>query len=159
MESTAVCASSPESNPYRAELARALGAEAVLDPADPKIQEKLRDLTGGVGVDAAVDCSGVKDAQRILIGAARRKGEVAFVGEGGELPILVSDDMIRKGLTLRGSWHYPLHGTPKLMRIIRETAASLNKLITHVFPMADVGKAFELQLTGKCAKVVLHPWG
>jgi L-iditol 2-dehydrogenase len=148
-----------ESNPYRADLARALGAEALLDPADPKIQEKLRDLTGGIGVDAAVDCSGVKEAQRILVGAARRKGEVAFVGEGGELPILVSDDMIRKGLTLRGSWHYPLHGTPKLMRIIRETAASLDKLITHVFPMDDVGKAFELQLTGKCAKVVLHPWG
>jgi L-iditol 2-dehydrogenase len=147
-----------EGNAYRAALGRSLGAEAVLDPGDAKIQQRLRELTGGLGVDKAVDCTGVQEAQRILIEGTRRKGEVAFVGEGGELPIKVSDDMIRKGLTLRGSWHYPLHETAKIMRIVRETEVSLDKLITHRFPMDEAQKAFELQLTGKCGKVVLHPW-
>jgi len=44
------------------------------------------------------------------------------------------------------------------MRIVRETEVSLDKLITHRFPMDEAQKAFELQLTGKCGKVVLHPW-
>jgi hypothetical protein len=31
-------------------------------------------------------------------------------------------------------------------------------LITHRFPMSRVREAWELQLTGECGKVVLHPW-
>ncbi len=47
-----------ESHPYRAELARKLGAEVVLDPNDEDILDQIRDLTNGLGIDKAVDCSG-----------------------------------------------------------------------------------------------------
>ncbi len=148
-----------EPHPYRAALALRLGAEAVLDPADPRAGERLRELTGGRGVDKAVDCSGIPAAQRLAIDAVRRRGEVAFVGEGGELPVWVSRDLIRKGIALRGSWHYRLGDTPALMRVIRDTRESLDRLITHRFPLERVRDAWELQLAGDCAKVILEPWG
>ena len=47
------------SNPYRANLAKELGAEVVLDPNDENIFGAIMDLTGGVGVDKAIGCSGV----------------------------------------------------------------------------------------------------
>jgi L-iditol 2-dehydrogenase len=147
-----------EGHPYRAALAKALGAEAVIDPADSGAPAKIRDLTGGVGADKAVDCSGAAAAQRLMIDAARRRGHVAFVGEGGDLVIRVSDDTIRQGLTLHGVWHYNLGDSPKIMQIIRESSALLEKFITHTLPLANVRDAWELQLAGKCGKIVLHPW-
>ena len=148
-----------ESQPYRAALALKLGACAVVDPAGPDPLAAIRDLTGGPGVDKAVDCSGSPQAQRLMIDAVRRRGSAAFVGESWDpLTLKVSDDMIRKGLTLHGSWHYGLADTPRLMGIIRKEKARLGMLITHAFPFGDVQKAWDLQVTGNCGKVVLHPW-
>jgi len=80
------------------------------------------------------------------------------VGEGRELTINVSNDMIRKGLTLRGAWHWNLTDAPRMMKMIADVGELLDKQITHTFPMARVQEAFELQLRGECGKIILHPW-
>jgi len=147
-----------ESQPYRANLARELGAEATLDPNDESVLDQIMGLTDGLGVDKAVDCSGAPQAQRLMIDAARRKGQVAFVGEGADLTIKVSNDMIRKGLVMRGNWHYNLSEYPRILRTIRGSGDKLDKFITHTFPMSQVQEAWELQMTGNCGKVVLDPW-
>ena len=147
-----------ESHPYRAELAKKLGADVVLDPNDEDILDQIRDLTDGVGIDKALDCSGASAAHRLMVDAARRKGQVTFIGEGGEFPLAASRDMIRKGLVLRGNWHYNLGVYPKLMQMIQKSSEQIDTFITHTFPMHDVQKAWELQATGECGKVVLHPW-
>ncbi|MBT5873465.1 MAG: zinc-binding dehydrogenase [Candidatus Latescibacteria bacterium] len=146
-----------EIHPYRAQLARDLGAEAVIDPRDDDAAAQILDLTGGIGVDKAIDCSGAAPAQRLMIDAVRRKGQACFVGQSGDLTIGVSRDMIGKGLTLRGAWHYNRADTPKIMQIIRDSAALLECFITHTFPMKDVQTAWELQTTGECGKVILNP--
>jgi L-iditol 2-dehydrogenase len=148
-----------ESNPWRAQLALTLGAEVVVDPTNPDALAQLRDLTGGKGVDKAIDCSGVVAAHRLCIDAARRKGQVAFVGEcNDDTPLRISPDMIRKGLTLIGSWHYNMKETPTIMALIGKVGSQLDKFITHRFPLTQVQDAWELQLTGKSAKVLLKPW-
>jgi L-iditol 2-dehydrogenase len=144
--------------PYRADLAKQLGADVVINPDDTDAAGQIMDLTDGRGADKAIDCSGVPARMRLLINAVRRKGQIAFVGEAGDLTIKVSDDMIRKGLTLHGAWHYNLADTPRIMRIIADSADKLDKLITHTFSMSKVADAFGLQLAGQCGKVVLHPW-
>lgn len=147
-----------EPHPYRANLAKELGAEVVLDSNDEDLLQQIMGLTDGVGVDKAVDCSGASSAHRLMIDATRRKGQAAFVGEGGEFPLAASRDMIRKGLVLRGNWHYNLGDYPKLMKVIQESPEQLDRFITHTFPMSQVQKAWELQITGNCGKVVLDPW-
>ena len=144
--------------PYRRELALRLGAAAAIDGDDPTALRQIMDLTGGLGVDKAVDCSGAPAAQRLMIDAARRKGHAAFVGEAGDLAIGVSRDMIRKGLTLHGVWHYNLADTPAMMQMIAAAAGQLDKQVTHIFPMRDVTKVWDLQMTGQCGKCLLHPW-
>ena len=147
-----------ESHPYRAELAKKLGAEVVLNPMDEDILDQIRDLTNGAGIDKALDCSGASAAHRLMVDAARRKGQVTFIGEGGDFPLGASRDMIRKGLVLRGNWHYNLGVYPKLMKVIQSVSEQIDTFITHTFPMTEVQQAWELQATGECGKVVLHPW-
>jgi L-iditol 2-dehydrogenase len=146
-----------EPHPYRAALALELGAAAVVNPGDPDAALQIRKMTDGRGVDKSIDCSGAASAQRLLIDATRRRGQVAFIGEAGELSIHVSNDMIRKGLTLHGSWHWNLTDAPRLMQVIRASRDRIDRLITHRFPMSQVRDAWELQKTGNCGKVLLYP--
>jgi threonine dehydrogenase-like Zn-dependent dehydrogenase len=147
-----------ESIPWRMGRAAQLSAEAVLDPHDPGILAKIRQLTDGKGVDCALDCSGTVAAQRLCIDAARRRGKVAFVGEcSDDLAIKVSPDMIRKGLTLIGSWHYNLNDYGAIMKVVQQSPL-MDLLVSHVMPMDQVRDAFEIQMKGQAAKILLRPW-
>ena len=147
-----------EPKPWRVERAMEMGAETVFDPEDSDLVEQIKALTGGRGVDCAVDCSGTVGGERLCIDAVRRRGRVAFVGESGkELPIRVSPDTIRKGLTIAGSWLFNLADFPKVMKVIQESPL-MDLLVSHVMPMSQIQEGFELLATGECAKVVLRPW-
>lgn len=144
-----------EINPWRAALAKRLGAEAVIDPRDPKAVEHILSLTDGLGVSASVETSGTPDSKMFLINAARRKGRVAFVGWSGQID---ASAVIQKGLSVHGAWHYNIGKTHLLMEEIRRVSRELDMLITHTFPLSKVKNAWEQQLTGECGKIILHPW-
>jgi L-iditol 2-dehydrogenase len=147
-----------ESVPWRVQRAHDMGVEHVLDPRDEATLPRIMELTGGVGVDCALDCSGNTAAERLCLDAARRKGQVTFIGECNDpVSVWVSNDLIRKGLTVRGSWHYNLADFPRIMQIIQRSAL-IELLISHVFPMSRIQEALEVSATHDTAKVMLRPW-
>ncbi len=144
--------------PYRADYARRLGAETVLDPTDPQALQAVIELTGGLGVDKALDCSGNVRAERFCLDAVRRRGQVAFVGECNDpLEIKVSPDLLRKGIAVHGSWHYNLNLYPQVMQVIQRSPVAA-QLISHTFPMSRAQQALALSATHETAKIMLHPW-
>lgn len=144
-----------EGHPYRAELGRTLGVERVIDPADPDKLKIIQDLTGGRGVDKSVETSSAEEAAGFLVQAARPMGQVASVGWGGPM---LARDLVAKGLTVHGVWHWNhFRDGRAMMQTIRRSRALLDKFITHRFPMSQVRDAWELQMTGRCGKVVLDP--
>ena len=146
-----------ESVPYRVERAKQMGAECVLQPEDSEALKKIKDLTSGKGVDCALDCSGSVQAERFCIDATRRRGMVGFIGEcSQELGIRVSPDLIRKGLTIIGSWHYNLADFPLIMKVIQESPL-IDQLISHVIPMSKIQEAFEISASHECAKIIFKP--
>jgi L-iditol 2-dehydrogenase len=144
--------------PWRRNRAIQMGAEIVFDPGEPDLVGKIRELTEGKGVTCALDCSGKLQSQRLCIDATRRRGRVAFVGESNDdLPIRVSPDLIRKGLTVVGSWLYNMADYPKVMQVIQQSPL-IDLLVSHVMPMSQIQGGFELLARGECAKVVVEPW-
>lgn len=144
-----------ESHSYRAELAKKLGAEAVVDPRDENAAQKILELTGGLGVDRAVETSGTAASKPLLLSAMRRKGKCAFVGWNGQLDV---NTIIARGLTVYGAWHYNLADAPKVMQMISRVGPAIDMLITHRFGMTELQQAWELQRTGRCGKVLMYPW-
>jgi threonine dehydrogenase-like Zn-dependent dehydrogenase len=135
-----------------------LGADVILNPGNPNNLEAIKHLTHGKGVDKALDCSGVLAAQRFCLDAVRRKGHVTFVGESTqELPVTVSPDLIRKGISLSGAWHYNLSLFPLIMQVIQNSLV-VRHLISHTLPMSQVQQAFEISASRQCAKIILKPW-
>lgn len=147
-----------ESVPWRLERAKQMGVEHVIDPNDENALKKIKDLTNGVGVDCSLDCSGSVQAHRFCIDATRRRGKVAFIGEcSAETVIRVSPDLIRKGLTLIGSWHYNLNYFRFIMKIIQESPL-IALLISHIIPLSRIQEAMGISASHQSAKIILKPW-
>jgi L-iditol 2-dehydrogenase len=147
-----------EPMPWRRERAMQMGAEVVFGPDEPDLLQKIRAASRDGGVSCAVECSGRLSSQRLCIDAVQRRGRVAFVAEADDDFVLhVSADLLRKGLTIVGSWLYNMGDYPKVMQVIRQSPL-IDLLVSHVMPMSQIESGFELLARGESAKVVVKPW-
>lgn len=148
---------SVESVPYRMGKARELGADLVIDANASDIVAQILDFTEGRGANVALETSGANGGARTCLDGLKRHGSMAFIGENGDFPIHVSDDFIRKGITLIGQWHFNLNGIPKIMQVIQNSPLA-GKLITHRFPMTRINEALEISSRHECGKIMIDPW-
>lgn len=145
-------------SPYRAQLAKRLGCDVVLDPRRDRVVDAIRDLTSNRGVDFAIECSGQPEYQRLVIDCIGRLGKVAFLAEPGVLQVHTERDLVTKGVTLLGSLDINRRDGDRMLRMIEQIPEQLDTYITHRFPLADISDAFELQAARECGKIVLYPW-
>ena len=141
-----------ESNAERRALALQFGADVALDPADGNVEEQIKALTRGEGVDLALDSTGAAAARLSAVRSARTWGTVCFVGEGGEVTLDVSRDMLRKQLTLIGSWTFSAMGQAECARYVADNRIDLESLFTHRWKLDQAGEAYTLfdqQSSGK----------
>lgn len=67
-------------NPARRQLALSLGADYALDPTEEDFVRQVKDLTGGKGVSAAVEVTGVSSAMRQAVECAAWMGRISLLG-------------------------------------------------------------------------------
>ena len=145
-----------EKNPYRVALAKEIGVESVVYPSNAGSLDQILALTDGKGADKSVECSSAETAPGFLVEATRRRGQIASVGWGGNVR---ASDLVAKGLTFHGCWHWNHQRDGEtMMRTIRGAGALLDKQITHTFPFSNVQEAFETRSSNQCGKIILHPW-
>lgn len=141
-----------ENNAERLALAKQYGADALVDSSKVDAEKALKELTRGEGVDLALDCTGVAAARLAAVRSAKTWGTVCFVGEGGEVTLDVSRDMLRKQLTLIGSWTFSAMGMGECARFIADNRIPLEKIFTHRWKLDQVQEAyrvFDAQSSGK----------
>lgn len=138
----------------RREFAAALGADLVLDPSAITAAQAIREFSDGEGLSAAIDCSGNAAAQNMALDATGAMGKVAFVGEARETTIKPSDQLIRKQLTVFGSWYFPIAEYADILRAIETHRIDLERLATHTFKLSEAETAFRLFDERKTEKAV-----
>jgi threonine dehydrogenase-like Zn-dependent dehydrogenase len=117
--------------------------------------EEVKKLTGGFGVERAVDCSAHPAARATAIRATRKWGKIVFIGEGGKVEINPSADLIHDQKTLYGSWVTSTWLMEELVeRLIRWNLHPAD-IITHRFPLRRAEEAYALMASGKCGKVAV----
>lgn len=144
--------------PYRANLAKKLGCDYVLDASQANLNEKIAELTDDRGVDFALECSGQPHYQRLVLDTVGRLGSVCFLSEPGEIVINIDNILIQKGVTLLGSLDINRKGVDRLLKMIKAIPEQLNTFITHRFSLEEITKAFELQVSRECGKIIIYPW-
>ena len=143
----------------RLQLAQGLGlCDDVLRSGADNVQQ-VRDLTGGQGVERAVDCSANAEARATAIRATRKWGRIALVGEGGTLTVNPSPDMIHEQKTVYGSWVTSTWLMEELVERLVRWKLHPEEIVTHRFPLEQAGEAYALMASRKCGKVAVCPAG
>ncbi len=146
-----------EPNPYRAGLARALGADLVIDPADPGARTRLLDATGGLGPEAVLEMSGSGAALGGALRLARNGARVALMGlPSGPVQLELAEHVIMKGLMLHGVTGRRMFDTwYRTEAFMLRNPQLIDTVITHVLPARDYADGFRLMEEGTCGKIIL----
>lgn len=139
-------------------LARAtqFGATLAINPRIVEPADAILQLTHGRGADVALDTSGAEQARLAALACTKTWGTVAFVGEGGMLGIEVSPMMIRKQLTVLGSWTFSMSGQMDCTRFIADRGIDIDRLFTQRWTIGQGAEAYALfdkQTEGKAVFV------
>jgi len=141
--------------PERLQIAKNLGLCDVALPPRPENVAEVRDLTGGFGVERAVDCSADAEARATAIRATRKWGKIVFLGEGGGVQFNPSPDLIHDQKTICGSWVTSTWLMEELVERLVRWNLHPQDIITHRFALNNVAEAYRLMASGKCGKVAV----
>jgi threonine dehydrogenase-like Zn-dependent dehydrogenase len=139
----------------RIKIAQSLNLFDDILPAGPDNVLSIRRLTGGKGVEKAVDCSANDQARLTCIQAASKWGRIVFLGEGGTCSFQPSPDIIHDQKTIYGSWVTNIWRMEELVDRLVRWNLHPEKLITHRFPLEKAGEAYALMAGGNCGKVAV----
>ena len=68
---------------------------------------------------------------------------VCFVGEGGTITLQVSTDMIRRQVTLMGSWTFSTNIQDECTKFVADRGVDIDRQITESFKLSDAATAYE----------------
>ncbi|MFM2241242.1 MAG: hypothetical protein RLZ97_97 [Verrucomicrobiota bacterium] len=154
-----------DGNPGRLELARKMGADHTLNfrdlPTREAMQSAVLDVTKGMGAHFAFSVTGVPRAVADVFSLVRRGGGVCEVGsfvESGTCAVSPHADWCRKEIMLVGSWAYNSWEYPNAYHFLQRAEGiglPVEELITHRFPLAEIGEAFQTNLRQEGIKIVV----
>lgn len=151
-----------EVNPTRASLAASLQVGEVLDPTVVDVVDLLKTRTGGVGVDAVIECSGNEWALNTALSAVRSSGRVSQTGLHTKKAAIDPMVLSQHEITLSGTWCYPVFDWPRIIDLIARGEYSVEKVVSDRIAIYDiVSQGFETLLspTGNQIKVLVNVRG
>lgn len=145
-----------EPSPAKREMAQRLGADVVVDPLHEDLQAAAREMSGGRGVDIALEAVGARQTVVDAIALPRRGGTVVLMGVAApttEVP-LRPFDLFERELTIRGAYirEFDFQRTVELLPLLE-----LQSLITDRFPLSSAVEAVANVKAGHGIKTVVEP--
>ena len=138
-----------ETVPKRQELARQYGADVIVDFANEDVVERILALTGGLGVDTAIEALGADSTFQNCVRVTKAGGTISNVGYHGEgefvhLPrvewgVGMAEKTIATGLCPGGRLRME-----RLLRILEMKRVDPTPMTTHTFSFNEMDQAFEV---------------
>ena len=142
-------------NPFRLELARKLGASRAVDVRTQTLGDVMQGLGMTEGFDVGMEMSGNGQAFRDLLGVMNHGGRVAILGIPPSEVSIDWNQVIFKGLVLKGVYGREMFETWYKMVAMLQTGLDVSPVVTHRFPAARYAEAFEAMRSGQSGKVIL----
>jgi len=142
-------------NPFRLELARKMGATRAVDVKSQTLADVMSGLGMSEGFDVGMEMSGNGQAFRDMLGAMNHGGRVAILGIPPNEVSIDWNQVIFKGLVLKGVYGREMFETWYKMVAMLQTGLDVSPVVTHRFPAARYAEAFEAMRSGQSGKVIL----
>jgi threonine dehydrogenase-like Zn-dependent dehydrogenase len=128
----------------RLKVAKELGADYVIDVTTEDPLARIMEITGGKGVDVALDCTAGAGTIPILLGieALKRKGGIIVAqGEMAQFPNFPLEKFTVKFITMKSARGHSYKACELALQQIASKRFPLEKITTHKFGLKDVDLA------------------
>ena len=142
-------------NDYRLDLARKMGATRAVNVAREKLDDVVRELGMEEGFDVGMEMSGNAVAFRDLLRTMNHGGSVALLGIMPENTGISWDQVIFKGLNMKGIYGREMFETWYKMAAMLQSGLDIRPVITHRMDVADFRDGFGIMASGQSGKVIL----
>ena len=142
-------------NPYRLELARRMGASQVLDVRTENLDQAMKALNMEEGFDVGLEMSGVPSAFREMLRTMHHGGSIAMLGIMPQDAGIHWDEVIFKGLVLKGIYGREMFETWYKMSSMLQSGLDISAVITHRLPVQEYRFGFETMAGGHSGKIIL----
>src|SRR6201994_917719 len=148
----------------RLELAKRLGADAVIDVQTEDPLARIMELTGGKGLDIVLDCTSGAGPAPVLLGIdalQRREGTLLIQGELAAFPDFPVKKVTEKSITIKSARGHSFRACELAVKQLASGRFPLQELVTHRFGLSDVDRAIRA-VGGEAGEDVVHvsllPW-
>jgi threonine 3-dehydrogenase len=142
-------------NEYRLELARKMGATLALNVSKDSIDAAMQRLGMTEGFDVGLEMSGNAQAFGEMLRTLHHGGSIALLGIPSE-PIAIDwNQVIFKGLTLKGIYGRQMFETWYKMSSLLQSGLDVRPVITHHVAFSEFAQAFDIMRGGQCGKIVM----
>ena len=130
--------------PERLELAEALGADVLVNPAEVDLLDAVKAAFGEPRADVVIECVGIGATVRDAIRVARKGTRIVIAGVF-EQDVSVSMGLVQDHeLELVGTLMYLRDDFPLALRLLADGRAEAGPLVSHRFPLEQAAEAFEV---------------
>ena len=146
---------------YRLGLAKQVGVDHTLNPhtdSPQAIMAAIQDITGGEGVDTALEMSGDPSALHLVFSTVKNAGRVSLFGiPTAQVSFDVTNEIIFKGIRVYGITGRRLFETWYRVTGLLQAGLDIRPIVTHTLPLSRFAQGFDLIQSGQCGKVILIP--
>lgn len=139
----------------RREIALKYGADHVIDPVKGNLQAEAGEITGGLGYDVVIDCSGSVRAVSGLLPITAKGGKLIYGAQypnDFEMPLNLCKYCYMNEITITGFFVAP-YAYPRAIQMLDRY--QLDDFTEKVVPLADIEEAFRVHFSGKYLKVLV----
>ncbi len=142
----------------RLDLARKLGADAVLDPSTCDVRQEVRALTGGKGADLAFEAVGLGATLQVAIASLRKGGALSLVGNVVPTVEFPLQEVVTRQISLHGSCA-SCGEYPACLDMLARGALDIDSLISATAPLAEGAAWFDRLYRREpgLMKIILEP--
>jgi alcohol dehydrogenase len=127
----------------RLEAAKQFGADVTVNNSREDPLGVIKDLTGRLGADVAIEAAGVPASFELAVKLARPGGRIASIGVHGQATALHLEDQWARDITITTGL-VDTSSTPTLMRLITTGQIDASRFITHRFDLDDIEEAYDV---------------
>jgi len=143
----------------RLEMGRRLGADHTINARESDPVEGIMELTGGAGVDLAIECSGNSVTPQQCAQVTKRGGKILFVAFYKEPVTLDLSAIVRSDITMYTTRGEGGNNVKRAVSLAAQGRLHGEDLVTHEFPLEEIAEAFRVmrEREGDPLKIVLVP--
>jgi L-iditol 2-dehydrogenase len=141
----------------RLSMGQKLGADHTVDVTQTDAVDNIKRFAGRGGIDVVLECSGAPDAARLGLQLIKKRGCFILVGIHGRPFELDFDQIIYKELIVKGMFSHKYEAWEKAISLAAQGLIQAKPLITHILPLSEWEKGFQLFVERKAIKVIFEP--